>query len=259
MNIVAHQDDDLLFMNPDVLHAIKSGHCVRTVYVTAGDAGRGKYYWVGREQGSEAAYSTMLGLSNPVWVERTIEINNHEYATYAKPQGNPSVSLMFLHLPDGNLNGQGFLDTHYQSLRKLYDARISYVNTVDSQSYYSSGDLTEALRSLIETFKPSVINTQANYISNNLQDHSDHKTVGLYAKRANIGSDGQDSLQLKEYLGYSVHWLPPNINDGDLAQKEAAWFSYAGLDNAVCHSMSECNNASVYGVYLQRQYTTDGL
>ena len=39
MQIVAHEDDDLLFMNPDLEHAIDAGSCVRTIYVTAGDAG----------------------------------------------------------------------------------------------------------------------------------------------------------------------------------------------------------------------------
>src|SRR5215475_11483965 len=39
MNIVAHEDDDLLFLSPDLIHDIQSGRCVRTIFVTAGDAG----------------------------------------------------------------------------------------------------------------------------------------------------------------------------------------------------------------------------
>src|SRR5579875_1841597 len=41
MNIVAHEDDDLLFINPRIAQAIDQQACVRTVYVTAGDDGRG--------------------------------------------------------------------------------------------------------------------------------------------------------------------------------------------------------------------------
>ena len=37
--IVAHEDDDLLFITPGVLRAIRSGSAVRTVYLTAGDDG----------------------------------------------------------------------------------------------------------------------------------------------------------------------------------------------------------------------------
>ena len=42
MVVVAHQDDSLLFLSPDVLHDIQSGACVTTVYLTAGD-GSGAY------------------------------------------------------------------------------------------------------------------------------------------------------------------------------------------------------------------------
>ena len=38
--IVAHQDDDLLFMNPDIQTSIAIGHIVKTAYLTAGDSCR---------------------------------------------------------------------------------------------------------------------------------------------------------------------------------------------------------------------------
>lgn len=56
LNVVAHEDDDLLFLSPDLLHNIQAGRCVRTVFVTAGDSGAGAGYWQGREAGSKAAY-----------------------------------------------------------------------------------------------------------------------------------------------------------------------------------------------------------
>ena len=49
MNIVAHQDDDILFMNPDIAHAIQGNHSILTVFLTAGDAGIGPAYMVTRE------------------------------------------------------------------------------------------------------------------------------------------------------------------------------------------------------------------
>ncbi|HYG45800.1 MAG TPA: PIG-L family deacetylase, partial [Bordetella sp.] len=36
---VAHLDDDLLFMNPDIAANIGAGGCVQVVYLTASDAG----------------------------------------------------------------------------------------------------------------------------------------------------------------------------------------------------------------------------
>src|SRR5882757_7338193 len=60
-NVVAHEDDDILFLSPDLLHAVQAGRCVRTVFVTAGDAGAGPGYWQDREAGSKAAYIQMTG------------------------------------------------------------------------------------------------------------------------------------------------------------------------------------------------------
>jgi GlcNAc-PI de-N-acetylase len=37
LNIVAHQDDDILFMNPDILDSVTAGHREVTVYLTAGN------------------------------------------------------------------------------------------------------------------------------------------------------------------------------------------------------------------------------
>lgn len=56
---VAHLDDDLLFMNPDIASNIEAGGCVRVVYLTASDAGEGEGYMLGRERGVRAAYAYM--------------------------------------------------------------------------------------------------------------------------------------------------------------------------------------------------------
>ena len=49
--VVAHPDDDLLFMNPDVQTDITAGRAVRTVYVTSGDGGGPASWWQSRETG----------------------------------------------------------------------------------------------------------------------------------------------------------------------------------------------------------------
>ena len=54
IQIIAHQDDDLLFQSPDLLRDVDAGRCVRSVFVTAGDSGYGNDYWQSREEGAEA-------------------------------------------------------------------------------------------------------------------------------------------------------------------------------------------------------------
>lgn len=81
MYFVVHEDDDLLFMNPDIQNSIRQGNNVTVVHITAGDlppsdfAPGGWYsldddpddfeqYWIDRERGILNAYAYMaLGSS----------------------------------------------------------------------------------------------------------------------------------------------------------------------------------------------------
>jgi hypothetical protein len=245
-------------MNPDLLHDIKSGHCVRTVYVTAGDDGAGKFYWLGREQGSEAAYSNMVG-SNDIWIQRIVELSNHEFVTIANPRGNSKVSLIFMHLPDGNLKGQGFSSSHDESLAKLAAGKISLVHTVDGQSTYTSAQLIAALTTFMHTYQPTEIRTQASFVSIQYPDHSDHIATGQFTQKAYAIYEKQQyeglvTVPLQFYIGYPVHQMPANVFDGDLRAKESAFLAYAKFDGSVCHTAQQCLQTPTYNAYLSRQY-----
>ncbi|HSX23952.1 MAG TPA: PIG-L family deacetylase, partial [Candidatus Saccharimonadales bacterium] len=236
MNVVAHQDDDLLFINPDLLHDIKAGKCIRTIYVTAGDAGGGALYWQGREQGSEAAYSSLIGNTN-IWIHRIVKLSDHTFVTVANPRGNTKVSLIFMRLPDGNIRGQGFRTSHYESLERLEAGRISIMQAADKQSTYTSAELTTTLTTLMETYQPTEVRTQAPYNGSMLYpDHSDHMAVGRYAR----GSFGQYSAQttatIHYYFGYPIRQMPPNVSGDDLTAKVSAFLEYAKFDGGVCHT-----------------------
>lgn len=258
MNIVAHEDDDLLFLSPDLLHDIDAGRCVRTVFLTAGDGGNGKFYWLSRQLGSEAAYSNML--NRTVWDQQTVKIANNEYATVASPRHNGRVSLIFLNLPDGDLDGQGFAGYQYQSLAKLHDSRMSSLKSVDGQSRYTSPQLVSALANLMNVYQPAVIHTQANARSEVYPDHSDHITTGLYAQAAvdeynqkHFG--GEVSIPIVRYVGYPVHSYNSDVSGQDLMRKEAAFLAYSQYDGSVCHTTSECSSdETVYGSYLPKEY-----
>src|SRR5438046_4305389 len=81
LDFVAHQDDDLLFLSPDLLHNIHNGKCVTTVFLTAGDAGDTSSYWLGRENGSKAAYAQMAGFANS-WAQSTLSVSNHQLTLF---------------------------------------------------------------------------------------------------------------------------------------------------------------------------------
>lgn len=259
MNIVAHQDDDLLFMNPDILHSIRAGHCVRTVYLTAGDAGGDSYYWISREHGAEAAYSKMLG-SDSIWIERIVQLGDKQYATVANPKGDAQNSLIFLHLPDGSPSGAGFPASHHESLDKLDMGKITTIHSVDKQSQYTASQLTSALVRLMRLYQPAELRVQSDYAGTTFPDHSDHRAAGRFATKAHDQYEQQQfgglvKIPLQYYMGYSIHELPENLHGQDLLDKTSAFLTYAAYDNGTCHTQQQCDNTAVYGIYLRRQYT----
>ena len=102
---VAHLDDDLLFMNPDIASNVEAGGCVRLVYLTASDAGEGDGYMLGRERGVRAAYAYMAHQPDE-WTEDTAVAGGHTIARFTL-KGNPRVQLWHMRLKDPWL-GQGW-------------------------------------------------------------------------------------------------------------------------------------------------------
>lgn len=255
---VAHEDDDLLFMNPDVYHDIKTGYCVRTVYLTTGDAGEGQYYWLSRENGDYAAYSAMIG-TKVIWVQRIVQLAKNEYATVANPEGNSKISLIYLHLPDGNLKGQGFSESHFESLAKLYSHQIPVINSQDGESSYTYNQLVSAIGSLMSAYSPTEIYTQSTYPGQQFPDHSDHNTVGKFTDLAYANYEKSQfndlvTIPIHYYEGYTIRQSPPNISGSELATKTDIFINYAQYDSGVCHTVSDCEQSHTYGNYLNREY-----
>ena len=258
MSVVAHQDDDLLFMNPDLLHDIKAGYCTRTIYMTAGDDGQDKFYWLSRENGSMAAYSKMIGTPN-IWIQRIVKLADNEFIVVANPRGDTQHTVIFLHLPDGNLRGNGFKDSHYESLAKLESGKITTIHAVDGQSSYTKAQIINTLSTLMNAYSPFEIYTQSTYKSIQFTDHADHVAVGQLTKRAydqyeqEVYND-QVVIPIRFYMGYPGRLLAANVHDGDLQQKMATFLTYAQFDGSVCHSIQVCNQTPTYGAYLTHQY-----
>lgn len=258
MNFVAHEDDDLLFMNPDLLADIKAGNCVRTVYVTAGDAGMGSFYWLGREQGSQAAYASMLGFKD-IWVQRVVHLDGDQYATIANPRGNQKISLVYLHLPDGNMHGQGFTTHNDETLADLDAGKISLIHDVYDGAAYTKSQLVGALTSLMQTFQPTEINTQSNIAMGTTNDHSDHMAVGRLTKDAYQNYESQHFadkviIPIKYYIGYPIRTRPVNVFGTQLQEKQNAFAAYIQYDGATCRTIPQCMHDPAYGMYLPREY-----
>lgn len=258
LSVVAHQDDDLLFLSPNLLHDIQNGSCTRTVYLTAGDAGNSQYYWLSRQHGSEAAYSSMTPQNDDIWIERIIKLSDKQYVTIASPKNNPKISLIFMHLPDGNIDGTGFKAYNHESLAKLASGRIRTMTSVDTQSKYTTDQLLSALVSLMNYFQPKIVRTQSTQHvlkGNPYLDHSDHNAAGSYGQLAFKKYSGASTSSLFTYFGYGIHGMTPNVLPADYLHKQAAFLKYAHYDGGVCQTVLSCDSTNnIYHYYLASQY-----
>lgn len=256
MQIVAHPDDDLLFMNPDLAHSIEAGACVRTIYLTAGDSGGDAYYWLGRQLGVEAAYTSMASIKNG-WQSQSVRLTSGQYITVSSPRDNNRITLVFLNLPDGGPSGRGFPATHNASLQRLLADEVRVVRSVDDQSSYSHANLAAALRQFVDHFKPSEVRTFAPSPFTDFPDHSDHTATGLLVSELaqSYQPHWAEKLILISYLGYPINALPPSLSEEDIHKKEATFLQYAAHDNGVCQNLEACYDGTAYGGYLGRQYT----
>lgn len=249
LTIVAHEDDDLLFITPGVLRAIRSGSAVRTVYLTAGDDGLPASYWLTREDGPKAAYALMAGTANS-WTESDAGIAGHPIPLFTL-SGNPGISLAYMRLPDGNLTGTGFASTGQESLQRLWQQMIPAISAVNGSSSYTQSSLIATLASLMTAFGPAQILTQDFVGTYGCGDHSDHYTTA-YLTQAAAQQYAAPHI-VTGYQGYGTENLPSNVSGADLSTKQSAFYAYAKDDPQVCDSRSGCVGSD-YAIWLLREY-----
>lgn len=173
LNVVAHQDDDELFLNPSVGIQIgyavgSSSDCMRTIYLTTGDAGKdsanwgwGTYGW-DRELGTLNSYAYMAGVISTnkgsgitsYWTESNDTISgdtyspdsSHTIVTYTL-NAYSNISVQFMQMPDGNPQGYGYASANWSS--GSYNCSGSGVNRNPGPCSY--GDSSQQFNSLYMT------------------------------------------------------------------------------------------------------------
>lgn len=249
MQIVAHQDDDLLFQSPDLVRDIMAGRCVRTVFLTAGDAARGETYWKGRESGSMAAYAQMAGVPD-AWTTSDAEVSGHPLRLETLT-GAPRISLVFMRLPDGNRNGSGMIVHDHESLMRLWQGAISSISAVDGSSTYTDASLTSTLAALMNSFHPTTVRTQDWTIPFRHGDNADHTATALFARQAD--QHYASAHTLLAYGGYPMWTRLPNVTGEGLKDKKDAFLAYATHDTLMCLA-PWCPGDLVSSLRLSREY-----
>ncbi|WP_337973856.1 PIG-L family deacetylase [Cellulomonas sp. NTE-D12] len=249
MQIVAHEDDDLLFLSPDLLHDIQSGRCVRTVVVTAGDAAQGTAYWKSRERGSQAAYAQMAGVRD-AWTTTDAGVQGHPIPLLTLT-ADPRISIAFLRLPDGNRRGTGMRVHDHESLMRLWQGAIPTITAVDGSSTYTADTLTSTLAALVNAFAPTTVRTQDWTIPFQTGDNADHTATALFVRSADHAVTSAHVLL--SYGGYPIWTRPTVVHGADLRDKTAAFVAYAHHDPLMCLE-PWCADSVVAALRLSRQY-----
>jgi len=254
---VAHEDDDLLFMNPDVQQHIAKGGCMVTVYLTAGDFGHEAIHWQNRRIGSEAAYATMAHQAN-VWEPHQLNIRGNKIqASQLLP--HKTIAHLNLQLPDGGVTGQGFARTNFTSLSQFLASRNSTIQSIDGINSYTKQSLISTLSGIFATVSPSEIWTQ-DFIDTSRVDHADHVATGELTRRAFYDfnhTTGQYVPNLKLFSGYQLKTLPNNLSPADAASKQSAFHDYAVHDITICDTTGRipCDTYGIYDLYFAKKYS----
>lgn len=255
---VAHQDDDLLFMNPDIDQTIDAGGCVETVYLTAAERGEGMGYMLGRARGVRAAYAVMAGDSDS-WTESIVKYGGRHQARFSL-NSNPRVVLIHMRLEDPWL-GKG-----WGSLTPL--SRVESIAGTSAKALgpygesYTRADLVAALASMIVDYQPTIIRHMDDSIAipyTSLcwrcigHDHPDHIASAKLVRDAMLLAPG--NYDEAAYVDYPTQERGSNLTVAEIASKVAAFKRYAQDDYQYCPVPAACKEPlGTAASWVQRTY-----
>jgi hypothetical protein len=189
------------------------------VYETAGDAGLGTGrggrrwpYYRARENGAQDAVRFMADTDHEPAkpVVSHVVLNNHRIFRIAYRN---TVSY-FLRVPDGNIKGEGFPDTGFQSLKRLHDGAVRTMVAVDGTTVYRGwDDLVRTVRAIVDAERGRAPLVQVNFAETdaaiNPDDHADHLMV---ARAALDAVKNLSCVRRVSYVDYASAKLPENLN-----------------------------------------------
>ncbi|WP_125630317.1 PIG-L family deacetylase [Nonomuraea sp. WAC 01424] len=269
VQVVAHPDDDLLFMSPDLYGAVQQDRPTVTVYLTAGEGQAGwdddrdpVAYAHDRAEGLRAAYAFLAGARN-VWRTRTITAGGVP-VRLEELADRPAIRLAFAGLPDG---GDPRADGGRDALTRLWEGRSCVRRfgqagvpgqrgapaeggvSGPERHCVAKGDVVAMLSALYARFRPTVLRTldPEPPRRRGLCDHPDHVASARFALAAARGL----RLRVVSYRGYPMTGWAPNVVGALRELKRRVFGVYLGHDYRVGHTWR-------YRAWTERMYRVPG-
>jgi LmbE family N-acetylglucosaminyl deacetylase len=279
MQVVAHPDDDLYFMNPGVLQAVRTGAPVTTVFLTCGeDDGRNvdgkdpsvlpdfEGYSTARQNGSRAAYAFMAtGDRMAKWVRENKPTRGGAIAETDHLVNAPNVRLIWLNMRKTEEPQGG----DRLRLRNLWNGEIETMQTmvpagssVGGPYRYTRDSLIGTLADLYHEFAPTLIRTldiDPDFLKHggavnqhadhgNHADHQDHTASALFAweaMKAYPGAKAPRHTLVESYRAYYNERWPHNLSSGALAEKKKIIDIYGWGDHFDCGDRYGCGDLKI--------------
>lgn len=285
MQILAHPDDDLYFMNPDAQRALDAGTPLVCVYLTAGEAdGLNKVpggprpaankaaYSSSRHQGLRQAYATLLGLDTfTPWETSVTELHGrHRAEVDVLVHDGRRVELVFLNTSMRTGRRRLGLPSLWHDRRLTLRTVVAEDSPLRRAGSYTYDGLIDVLVGLMEQYRPTVVHTldpdpdiqhsteavrRRNSEQHGYSDHADHTAAACFAwaamirwvARATGSGEAVPGFAVTAFRGYyNRHW-PKNLPPRVLDEKAGHLVPYGGSPDWECGNPSGCGDYNVGG------------
>ncbi|MGW9454898.1 PIG-L family deacetylase [Streptomyces globisporus] len=285
LQLLAHPDDDLYFMNPDTREALDAGTPLVCVYLTAGEAdgvnripGASRpapdraAYSSSRHQGLRQAYAELLGLDRfTPWQKSVAALHGgHRAEVNVLTDGVRRVELVFLNTAMHTGRGRPGLPSLWRDRRLVLRTVVADNSPLERAGSYTYESLINVLTGLLEQYRPTVVHTldpdpdlqfsseyerRRDSEQRGYSDHADHTAAGCFAwaalirwvARATGRGEPVPGFVVASFRGYyNRHW-PKNLPPAVLDRKAGHLVPYGGAPDWECGNPSGCGDYNVGG------------
>ncbi|MCX4527147.1 MULTISPECIES: PIG-L family deacetylase [unclassified Streptomyces] len=279
MQIVAHPDDDLYFINPEVRQSIQDNDLVVSVYVTSGESGGVNKipgsktppkpdipgYAGSRRQGLRQAYALMATKNaHAPWEVKVQTLPDGTQIEVDVLVDHPGVRLVFLGVGQHGPRVRGVsnaLPRMWADPEASTSTLIATGSPVTATHEVTREGLIANLAALLDEYKPTLVRTldpdpdmqahdskhRPHHDQPGYSDHPDHTATALFTyaalERYKGPGDGR-SYAVMSYRGYYNERWPDNLPPQIVNNKAEALNAYGGSPDS-CQFVAGCGDYDV--------------
>ncbi|MDB4975964.1 MAG: Rhs family protein, partial [Myxococcaceae bacterium] len=243
LNIIAHHDDDIFAMNPDLGNTIQAAAEVHTVVVTSGENEAAcPEYVKSREQGQQAAWDVMAGIASgppwPTWAESGIALPVVPARTVraVTMPGRANLGIVYL----------GLRNNVDHDVEKLWSGTATSIPLFNNAAVtYTRKQLIDTLVELLKLYKPTHVNIldSTKLHGTDLPDeNSDHVYAALFALSA-LERWPTGAPTVRMFRTYNALTEAENVAPVDEQRKLDLYNAYGPFDPYLCQGVTAtvCN------------------